>query len=140
MTGIEQVVAKRYREYSDAFVQAAHSKDVTLLRPYSHIPSMSIANGQVLLVATEAESDERWARTLANLPKDYHNSIINAVDVTLMSTKSALVSADISRFNEKGDEYLRFWCSYVFAKTDEDWRITTWISHDPGQPPRVVRA
>lgn len=140
MKGTEQIVADRYREYSDAFVQAARVKDVTLLRPYGHVPSMSISEGQVQIMETEAQSDERWSRALSNLPADYHNSTIHTVDVILTSSKSAVVSADISRFNKNGDEYVRFWCSYVFVKTDEDWKISVWITHDPGKAPQAVRA
>ena len=139
MTAIEQAVAERYREYSEAFIRACHTKDVTLLRPYSHVPSMTVAGGRVTVAMTEAESDKRWAGVLSYWPKDYRTSTLNAVDVTLMSSTSAFVSADISRFNEDGDEYERVWCSYILVRTGEDWRISTTISHDPGQAPRTVR-
>ncbi len=139
MTGIEQTVAERYREYSDAFIRACHTKDVTLLRPYSHVPSMAVAEGRVSVALTEAESDKRWERVLSYWPKDYRTSTLNAVDVTLMNAKSAFVSADISRFNEDGDEYERVWCSYILVRTGEDWRISTTITHDPGRAPRTGR-
>jgi len=100
---------------------------------------MTVAGGRVYVALTEAESDRRWARVLSYWPKDYRTSTLNAVDVTLMSSRSAFVSADISRFNADGDEYERVWCSYILVEAGEDWRISTTISHDPGQAPRTVR-
>jgi len=138
MSGIEQDVAKAYREYSKAFIRACHTRDVTLLRPYSHVPSMTVAGGRVDVVLTEAESDERWARVFSSWPKDYRTSTLNAVDVTMLSSTSAFVSADISRFSENGDEYERVWCSYIFVKTDENWRLSATMTHDHGQAPRTV--
>lgn len=135
----EQIVAERYREYSETFIRACHTKDVTRLRPYSHVPSMTVAGGRVHVVLTEAQSDERWARVFSSWPKDYRTSILNAVDVTLMSSTGAFVSADISRFNQNDEEYERVWCSYIFVKADQDWRISATITHDPGQTPHTVR-
>ena len=138
MSGVEEEVGKAYREYSEAFIRACHTKDVTLLRPFSHVPSMTVAGGQTAVVLTEAESDERWRRVFASWPKDYQTSTLNAVDVTLLSSTSAFVSADISRFTENGDEYERVWCSYIFVKAKGNWRLSTTMTHDPGQAPHTV--
>jgi len=139
MSGTEQEVAEAYREYSNAFIQACHTKDVTLLRPYSHVPAMMVAGGRTHVVLTEAESDARWARVFSSWPKDYQTSTLNAVDVTMISATSAFVSADISRFSENGKEYERVWCSYIFVKTGENWRLSATMPHDPGRAPHTVR-
>jgi hypothetical protein len=139
MSNIEKAVAKRMQEYTDAFIKAGITKDHTLLREFSHIPLMDVVKGRAFVVDTEEKSDKRWSRILSNLPDDYDNSISQSIDVTLMSSKSAFVSVDVRRFKKSGEEYDRFWASYIFVKTDENWKISTWIVHDPGLAPQTVR-
>ena len=139
MTEIPQIVAKRLHEYTDAFIRAGQTKDHTLLRPFTHIPLMDVVAGRVFVVDTEAKSDKRWSRILADLPEDYDHSVQHSVDVTMLTPKSAWVTIDCSRFKKSGEAYYRFWDSYIFIETKEDWKITTWIVHEPGKTPHTVR-
>ena len=139
MKKLEQDVAKRYHEYTDAFIGAGKSKDVALLRPFTYLPLSTIVGGRVYVVDAEEKSDKRWSRILAGLPEEYDHSIIHSLDITVMSSTSAFVCADVSRFKEGGDEYDRFWASYIMVNTEEDWKITTWIVHDSKEAPRTVR-
>ena len=139
MNDIEQTVADRFREYSDAFGRAFHADDPKLLRPFCHVPSMRIGAGGASVMLTPEESDARWARTLADLPADYDHSVLHTVDVMLTSATSAWVTVDCGRFDTEGAEYARFWASYIAMLADEGWQITTWVGHEPGQTPHTVR-
>ena len=139
MANTEQIVADRIREYSDTFGAAFHAKDASLLRPYCHVPSMTIGGGRAFSLSTIEESDERWTRALAGLPDDYDHSILHTVDVTMMSPETALVSVDCGRFNTKDDEYARFGASYVAILVDGTWLITTWIGLGAGAELQTVR-
>jgi hypothetical protein len=139
MTGLEQEVADRYHEYHNAFVQAGKTRDVTLLRPYSHVPQMAVAGGRVIVSETEEKSDARWSRILGNLPADYDNSVAHSVDVTMFSKNSALVTVDVSRFRKDGTEYERFCGSYIMVRADAGWQISTWLVHDSMEALRTRR-
>jgi len=139
MTGKQQDVAKRYHEYTEAFIQAGKTKEVALLRPFTHLPLSTIIGGRVFVVDMEEKSDKRWSRILDDLPEDYDNSIIHSLDVTMMSSDSAFLSADVSRFKADGNEYDRFWAYYIMVKPDKDWKITTWIVHETKEEPSAVR-
>ena len=132
---IASEVAIHIREYNDTFVQAFHDKDPMLLRPYCHVPSTSFGKGRMFIINSMEESDERWRRTHAGMPQDYHHSVQHTVDVLVTDPQTAFVTVDIGRFNNDGKEYHRFWASYITINTDEGWRITTWIGHGSDQAP-----
>lgn len=135
---LERQVAEHIRSYSDTFGEAFHRGDPTLLRPFCHVPSVSMGRGRVFVIRTEEESDERWRRAHGSLPDDYHHSVLHTVDVMMTDPKTAFVTVDCGRFNESGDEYHRFHASYITVLTDMGWRITTWIGHEAGDPRHVV--
>ena len=139
MNDTEQAVADRFREYSDTFGRAFHAAEPKLLRPYCHVPSMSIGAGGARVVQTPEASDARWAEVLGGLPADYDHSVLHTVDVMLTSATSAWVTVDCGRFNTRGAEYARFRASYIAIQTVEGWQITTWVGHEPGQTPQTVR-
>ena len=139
MTDLEQEVADCYRGYHNAFVQAGKTQDATLLRPFTHIPLMTVAGGQASVIESEEKSDARWSRILANLPADYDHSVAHSLDVTMISTTSALVTVDVSRFKKDGKDYDHFCASYVMVKTEEGWRLTTWLVHDSVDALRTSR-
>ncbi len=117
------------REYSDTFGYAFHAGDPAMMRPYCHVPALSVGGGKVALIATEAESDGRWAAAHAGLPAGYDHSVLHTVDVTFTSPTAAFVTVDCGRYLADGEEYVRFNASYVVAKVEEGWRITAWIGH-----------
>ena len=117
------------REYSDAFGHAFHAGDPALMRPYCHVPALAIGGGAVRLIATEAESDARWAAAHAGLPGDYDHSVLHTVDVTFTGADAAFVTVNCGRYTRAGEEYVNFDASYVVARTDDGWRITAWIGH-----------
>ena len=125
----EQDAAECYRGYHNAFVEAGKSKDPTLLRPFTHIPLMAVGGGGARVFSTLEESDQRWSRILNGLPDDYDHSIEHALDVTVISDTSAIVSVEVSRHRRGGEEYDRFRASYVLVK-DGHWQLTTWLVHD----------
>lgn len=131
-------VADHIRTYSDTFGEAFHRGDPSLLRPFCHVPLVSLGRGRVFTVSTIEESDERWRRAHASLPKDYQNSVLHAVDVMMTDQRTAFVTVDCGRFNQNGEEYHRFYASYVTILTDMGWRITTWIGHDEAEPAHTV--
>ncbi|MAV24894.1 MAG: hypothetical protein CMQ05_02085 [Gammaproteobacteria bacterium] len=83
-------VADHIRTYSDTFGEAFHRGDPSLLRPFCHVPLVSLGRGRVFTVSTIEESDERWRRAHASLPKDYQNSVLHAVDVMMTDKRTAL--------------------------------------------------
>lgn len=117
------------REYSDAFGRAFHAGDPALMRPYCHVPALAIGGGTVRLIATEAESDARWAAAHAGLPDDYDHSVLHTVDATFTGPDAAFVTVDCGRYRANGEEYARFHASYVVARGADGWRITAWIGH-----------
>ena len=125
----EETLAARIREYSDTFGFAFHAKDPTMLRPYCHVPALGMGRGGVNLINTVEESDARWARAHASLPEDYDHSVLHTVDVTFTNPDTAMVTVDCGRYNKAGEEYHRFFASYVVTKTAEDWKIAVWIGH-----------
>ena len=139
MSELAQEVADSYYRYHKAFIQAGKTKDITLLRPFSHVPQMAVANGRVMVGESEEKSDARWSRILAKLPADYDNSIAHSVDVTMMSQTSALVTVDVSRFKQDGAEYDRFRGSYIWVATDAGWQISIWLVHDSNEPLNTKR-
>ena len=131
-------VADHIRSYSDTFGESFHKGDPSLLRPFCHVPSVSIGRGRVFDVSTIEESDERWRRAHASLPEDYQYSVLHTVDVMMTDKRTAFVTVDCGRFNKAGEEYHRFFASYITVLTDTGWRITTWIGHDEDEPAHTV--
>ena len=129
-------VAAHIHEYGDTFGRAFHDNDPTLLRPYCHVPSVSFGNGRAFMIHSVEESDERWRRVYEGIPRDHHHSVLHTVDVMMTDTRTAFVTVDCGRFNNDGEEYHRFWASYITINTDEGWRITTWIHHDGDNAPQ----
>ena len=125
----EATLAAWVREYSDTFGFAFHAGDPKMLRPYCHVPALGISGGRINLIATEEESDARWAAAHAGLPEDYDHSVLHTVDVTLTSPTAAFVTVDCGRYRKNGEEYVRFNASYVVAQVEKGWRITAWIGH-----------
>lgn len=137
-TFLERQVADHIRTYSDTFGEAFHKGDPTLLRPFCHVPSVSMFRGRVYSVSTEEDSDERWRRAHAALPDDYHHSVLHLVDVMMTDDRTAFVTVDCGRFNRSHEEYHRFHASYITVLTDEGWRISIWIGHDKDDTRHVV--
>ncbi len=125
----EAELAAWVREYSDHFGFSFHARDPAMMRPYCHVPALSVGGGRVQFIATVEESDARWAAAHAGLPEDYHHSVLHTVDVTFTSLNAAFVTVDCGRFRANGEEYARFNASYIVAQVEEGWRITAWIGH-----------
>ena len=87
----------------------------------------------MLTIDSPEANDERWRRALASLPDNYDHSVLHTVDVLMTDDKTALVTVDCGRFDNEGNEYARFWASYITIETADGWLITTWIGHRPGQ-------
>ena len=117
------------REYSDHFVLAYHSGDLTLMHPYCHVPSFRFTADGLRAMTTYADIDAHWkAAHDALRPRGYNNSVLHTVDVELLTPRSALITADCSRYDVGDKEIMRFWTSYAATKTEDGWRIAAWFT------------
>ncbi|MDA0789736.1 MAG: hypothetical protein O2780_09810 [Proteobacteria bacterium] len=127
---LEQEVADCYRGYHEAFVEAGRTGDVMPLMAFTHLPLVAVAGANVN-VFEEAEAGEaRWSRIIDDLPEDYGYSVAHETDVTMISSTSALITVQVSRYKRSGDEYGRFRQSYIAVKGSEGWQIAIWLVHD----------
>ena len=87
---------------------------------------------RVMVVATSGEVAELFSRMIARLKASgYARSEYLDLYVRQLSESPALVSGVVVRYETSGAEFERQGATYVYAKTDDGWKIAVLVGpHD----------
>lgn len=129
-TGREAVkadVRKALEDYVAAF--SAGRPDVIAERS-AFAPMLNLGATGVSTSMTAEDVRTRYDGNLTSLAaQKYQRSTVDSATVCLLNDAAAIVSGQFTRYRTDGSVLSKIAATYVFAKSDGQWKITTLISH-----------
>ena len=131
MNSEKELIIQTYKDY----VQDFQSLEPKAILPYYHIPSISISDRGVQVMSTPTDIEKTFAGTMGILRQQkYARTDIIEIHVRLMSKGLALVSVDLKRYTEDGEQIggsgKTYPFTYTFRKTEEGWKVVVVMLND----------
>ena len=136
MTGVAQSpgreaakadVRKALEDYVAAF--SAGRADVIAERSVL-APMLNLGGTAVSTSMTAEDVRRRYDGNLKALAAEkYQRSTVDSATVCLLNDAAAIVSGQFTRYRTDGSVLSKIAATYVFAKSDGQWKITTLIGH-----------
>ena len=124
--GDKAAVLQLLADYQAAF--SGHSPQSTQL--FYHEPCMLIDAQRVVVLASHAEIEAFFTSMMQSLEaRGWHHSQWKEVFAEQLNDSAVLVSTVAVRYMADGKELERVGSTYVFQKTDLDWKIAVTIAH-----------
>lgn len=128
--GDRAAVLQVLAEYQVAF--SGHSPQSTQL--FYHKPCMVIDAQRQDVLASPSQVEAFLGAAMQNLEaRGWHHSQWKEVSAGKFNGSVVLVSTVAVRYMADGEELERVGATYVFRKTDVDWKIAVAISHPPNK-------
>ena len=131
MNSEKELIIQTYKDY----VQDFQSLEPKAILPYYHIPSISISDRGVQVMSTPTHIEKNFAGTMEILKQQkYARTDIIEIHVKQMSKGLALVSVDLKRYTEDGEQIggpgKTYPFTYTFRKTEEGWKVVVVMLND----------
>ena len=128
ITSAESEVSAFLNSYSASF----GTKTAEEVAVYFHVP-MSVVFDTGVVVMTRSLDVVRYIQSIQNnlVAVDYAYSIWTEVRIKEMHPRLVVASTSAVRYNGDNGAIAETGSSYVLRKTEEGWKIATFISHAP---------
>jgi hypothetical protein len=128
--GDKAAVLQVLADYQAAF--SGHSPQSAQL--FYHKPCMVIDAQRVVVLSSGAEIEAFFTSMMQRLEaRRWHHSQWKDVSAEQLNDSAVLVSTVAVRYMADGKELERVGSTYVFQKTDLDWKIAVTIAHPPNK-------
>jgi hypothetical protein len=121
-------IVKMMNAYVEAFSRSAQEAAVFLDEPF-----VAVGPRGATVAKTRAEAEAIYANVLHGLKsKGFQRAAYADLRVKMLTTATALVTGEATRFNTEGKEYEKAAATYLLRKTSDGWRITILTTQPPG--------
>jgi hypothetical protein len=126
-------ITQTMNEYFASFADLGPTFDMRRALSFFHEPSMLITATRASSYLTRGDAEAGWVNAFVARQRDrgYARQDIPRLHVKQMSSGVALASAEIVRYKSGGELLERVGASYVLRRTNEGWKITAVITHEP---------
>jgi hypothetical protein len=124
---VKAEVRKALEDYVAAF--SARRADLIAERSIQ-APMVNLGGTGATASMTAEDVRRRYEGNLKALDaQKYQRSTVDSATVCLLNDASAIVSGEFTRYRTDGSVLSKIAATYVFAKTNGQWKITTLIGH-----------
>jgi hypothetical protein len=145
-TDQREAILAAYDGYTEAF-QSAYERfasvpgaepDPTPALPYYHAPCLFVTPAGVALYAEPEDLARHFEEVMRDMRSNrYLRTGLGTPHVTLLGSRSALLSLEIARFDLDETKYDEYGVTYTFHRDSSAWRIAVVTTHPKAA---VVRA
>jgi len=126
-------ITQTMNDYFTSFADLGPAFDMRRALSFFHEPSMLITGARASSYLTRGEVEAGWVSAFVARQRErgYARQEVPQLHVRQMSSNVALASAEIVRYKAGGELLERVGASYLLRRTNEGWKITAVITHDP---------
>jgi hypothetical protein len=126
-------IAQTMNDYFAAFADLGPTFDMRRALSFFHEPSMLITATRASSYLTRGDAEAGWVNAFVARQRErgYARQDVPQLHVKQMSNSVALASVEIVRYRAGGEVLERVGASYVLRRTNEGWKISAVITHDP---------
>jgi NTF2-like protein (DUF6841) len=126
-------ITQTMNDYFASFADLGPAFDMRRALSFFHEPSMLITTTRAANYLTRGEVEVGWvnAFVVRQRERGYARQEVPQLHVRQMSSNVAFASVEIVRYKAGGELLERVGASYVLRRTNEGWKITAVITHDP---------
>jgi uncharacterized NTF2-like protein DUF6841 len=125
-------IALSVRETYDAYLAAFHTHRAHAVLPYLHVPLITVASGEVIVISTTEDIESMYAGILEALAGvNYSHTVMASQDVIVLDDTMALMTVVGTRYDRGGQPLERIAAVYTLVRRDDTWRITVMMPFAP---------
>jgi len=131
-TDRESMIRAEVRDAFDQYTEWFSTGRPDLVAQYSYrVPVLFLRPTALEVDSTTEAVKARFEGTIKTLKADgYAKSEVSNLHVSIFSEHAAAVSGKFVRYRKDGSAIATFGATFVFAKSEDGWRIVSMITHD----------